>query len=81
MEAYNCFGCNRTYDSLNRLFQHIEKTDVPGHGTRVRWIIIDKKEHHVYATDTPLGKLSLDKLREDAEQPKKEEPVEVIAAA
>jgi hypothetical protein len=82
MEAYNCpaFGCNKSFDTLNRLFQHIEKTDAPGHRPRARWLIIDKQEHHVYITDTPLGKLSLEKLREQAEpEPEPKQEVEIPA--
>ncbi len=84
MEPYACPspGCKRIYPNLNGLFQHIEKTNESGHNPRGRWLIVDRSERKVYITDTPLGKLSLEKLRESAappplafKEPKEEEPL------
>jgi len=69
-EPYSCPapGCNRSFATLNTLFQHIEKTDTPGHRPRSRWLIIDRKENRIYVTDKGPGFWTLDKLRETAKE-------------
>lgn len=79
MEEYGCPGggatpCHKAYKSLADLFQHITSA----HKVRQRWLIIDRKENKVYVTDTPLGRLNVEKLKGlEAEK----QPLEVTSVA